>query len=426
MKFSILGLNHKTAPLAVREKVAFPDTALPDSLLQLRGHQGLQEALILSTCNRVEIMLTAEDHADPRVEIERFLSLSHAIEQHEVAPHLYHLEGTEAIRHLFRVASSLDSMVVGEPQILGQLKSAYTAARTHGLVTSLLDGLVTRAFSVAKRVRSETDIGQSAVSVSFAAVELARDIFGSLKNCKVLVIGAGEMAELALRHFRRQGIAELLVTNRTFAKADELAHEFNGRAVEYASFLDVLPQVDIVVASSGAPHFILDKPQMKRIIELRKNRPMFLIDIAVPRNIDPSVQQLDHCFLYDVDDLQRVVDQNLKVRQSEAEHAESIITEEVERVGQWLKTREIAPLIRGLQEHFETVRAAEIERMRGRLSSFTPEQQELVDSITRSLVNKLAHGPMVELRRLAAAPDAEEPLDLIKRMFKLSPNNHSR
>jgi glutamyl-tRNA reductase len=419
VRFSVTGLNHKTAPVAVRERVAFPDAQLPESLEALRAQPGVQEALILSTCNRVEVALAAEDQTNLRDHVERFLASSHQIDPGEIGPHLYHFEAGEAVRHLFRVASSLDSMVVGEPQILGQLKAAYQIARTQGSVHSLLDSIVARAFNVAKRVRTETEIGQNAASISLAAVELARDIFGSLKHRRVMIIGAGEMAEQALRHLRRQGIAELLVANRTLSRAQELAAAFGGRAVEYLDFLHTLPEVDIVIASSAAPHFLITPAEMRRVIELRRNRPVFLIDIAVPRNIDPAVQQLDHVFLYDVDDLQQVVSNNLKVRQSEADQAERIITEEVERVGQWLKTREAGPLIKALQDQLEATRQAEFERLRSRLNGLTPQQAEAVEALTRGLVAKLAHGPLVELRRAAAQPDEPAALELIKRMFRL-------
>lgn len=423
MKFSVTGLNHKTAPVDVREKIAFADAELPLCLEQLRGRPGVQEALILSTCNRVEVMLSGEEHADVRRHVEELLAQTRKVDPEHFSTHLYHLEGTEGVRHLFRVASSLDSLVVGEPQILGQLKSAYSLARDRGTVSGLLDGLVTRAFHVAKRVRSETEIGQSAVSISYAAVELAREIFGSLKNRKVLIVGAGEMAELALRHLNRQGIASIMVANRTLERAQELAREFYGTAVEYNRFLDVLPEVDIVIASSGAPHFIIQKQDMKRVIDARKNKPVFLIDIAVPRNIDPHVQELDNVFLYDVDDLQKVVETNLKVRQSEADHAEMIITEEVERVGEWLRTREVGPVIKLLHDQFESIRTAEMERARAKLAGLTPQQMEAVEALTRGLTNKLAHGPMVELRRMASSPAADSSIDLVRKMFRLDNRN---
>src|SRR6185369_9869643 len=255
-KFVLTGLNHRTAPVDVREKIAFDDQALPEALDNLKSRPGVLEGMILSTCNRVEVSVTAEDDADMAGAVEGFLADSRHVERAWVTPYLYRYDGSEAIRHLFRVAASLDSMVVGEPQILGQLKSAYAVAKEHGSLSGFLDQVMTRAFNVAKRVRSETDIGESAVSVSYAAVELAREIFGSLQGQKVLVIGAGKMAESAARHLRRAGVSEILVTNRTRERAVAVAEEVGGRVIEYEYFEDAVPEVDIVLASSGAPHFI--------------------------------------------------------------------------------------------------------------------------------------------------------------------------
>ncbi|MGH9558390.1 MAG: glutamyl-tRNA reductase, partial [Bryobacteraceae bacterium] len=314
MKLLITGLNHRTAPVEVREKLAFQENAVPQALRHLKSRPGLNEAMILSTCNRVEIAVTSEEEADAESAVEHFLAESRAVERAWVSPYLYRHDGPNAIRHLFRVASSLDSMIVGEPQILGQLKMAYAIAKECGAIGGFLDLVMTRAFNVAKRVRSETEIGQSAVSVSYAAVELAREIFGSLNGKKVLVAGAGKMSESAARHLRRSGVSEILVTNRTRSRAAEMAEEFGGRVIDYESFLHALPEVDILIASSAAPHYILTREQMREVIGRRKNRPMFLIDIAVPRNIEAAVNELDNVFLYDIDDLERVVDTNLKGR----------------------------------------------------------------------------------------------------------------
>jgi len=419
MKFLIAGLNHRTAPVEIRERVAFNEDGLGGALDCLRQRPGLLEGMILSTCNRVEIAITADEQTDPEEAIECFLSEIREIQRDWVAPYLYHYAGQDAVRHLFRVASSLDSMVVGEPQILGQLKSAYAAAKEHGALSGFLDMVVTRAFSVAKRVRTETDIGQSAVSVSYAAVELAREIFGSLKGRKVLLVGAGKMSELAARHLRRSGASNIAVTNRTRARAEEMAQVFEGRIVEYDRFLGALPEMDIVITSSGATNYILRKDEMKRVIEARKNRPMFVIDIAVPRNVEPAVNEIDNVFLYDIDDLQRVVSENLKGRLKTAEQAEEIIAEEVERMMSRLKAREIAPMIVSLQEQLEQVRLGEFERLRGKLGPLTPEQEEAVHALTRGIVNKIAHGPISELRKNAAHPEGHHFVSVIRKVFRL-------
>ena len=317
---------------------------------------------------------------------------------------MYRHEGRAAIHHLFRVAASLDSMVIGEPQILGQLKTAYAAAKDCGSVCGWLDGLMTRAFSVAKRVRTETEIGQMAVSVSYAAVELARKIFGSLNNRTVMIVGAGKMSELAARHLRRSGASHVFVTNRTHERAVEMAKLFQGTPVEYTRFVSMLPEVDIVITSSGAPHYILRKEEMQRVISARRNKPMFLIDIAVPRNIEPSVNDLDNVFLYDIDDLQEVVNANLRERMKEADHAEALVAEEVDRMMARLKVAEVTPLIVGLQEQLEQIRAAEMEKTRRKFGPFTPEQEQAMEALTRAIINKIAHGPISELRNHAGPP----------------------
>jgi glutamyl-tRNA reductase len=422
MKLILTGLSHHTAPVEVRERLAFEEKTLPDALARLTKRPGMVEGMILSTCNRVEVAVTAEGEGDLRESVDTFLAEARSVEPAWVSPYLYHYKDQDAIRHMFRVASSLDSMVVGEPQILGQLKSAYSLAKEHGTLSGFLDQVVTRAFNVAKRIRTETEIGSSAVSVSYAAVELARDIFGNLKGKRVLLVGAGEMAEAAARHLRRAGVSEIYVTNRTRSRADLLAEEFGGQAIDYEGFYNVLPDVDIVIASSGAPHYILTKSAMREVMNRRRNRPMFLIDIAVPRNIEPDVNKQEGVFLYDIDDLGRVVKSNLETRKSVAEQAEEIIDEEVQRMLLRLKTREVAPTIVELQEHLEHVRAAEIERLRGKLGALSLQQEEAIEAITRGIVNKIAHTPITELRRRANDPEGIALMGTIRKLFRLGEN----
>jgi glutamyl-tRNA reductase len=388
-------------------------------LADLRSRQGVVEAVILSTCNRVEITVTTDDSVEPQHVVDRFLSDTKAISPAAIAPHLYRHEGRNAIHHLFRVASSLDSMVIGEPQILGQLKTAYAAAKDCGALSGWLDGLLSRAFSVAKRVRSETGIGQMAVSVSYAAVELSRKIFGSLQNRTVMIVGAGKMSELAARHLRRSGASHVFVTNRTHERAVEMAKLFQGTPVEYTRFVSMLPEVDIVIASSGAPHYILLKEDMQRVIAARKNKPMFLIDIAVPRNIDPAINDLDNVFLYDIDDLQEVVNANLRERMKEADHAEELVGEEVERMMARLKVAEVTPLIVGIQEQLEQIRAGEIDKARRKFGPFTPEQEQAIEMLTRGIINKIAHGPISELRNHAGQPEGAHVVAAIRKAFHL-------
>jgi glutamyl-tRNA reductase len=282
-----------------------------------------------------------------------------------------------------------------------------------------MDGLLTRAFSVAKRVRSETGIGQMAVSVSYAAVELARKIFGSLSNRTIMIVGAGKMSELAARHLRRSGASHVFVTNRTHERAVEMAQLFQGTPVEYTRFVSMLPEVDILIASSGAPHYVLRKEEMQRVRAARRNKPMFLIDIAVPRNIEPSVNDLDNIFLYDIDDLQEVVNANLRERMKEADHAEALVTEEVDRMLARLKVAEVTPLIVGLQEQLEQIRAAEIEKVRRKFGPFTLEQEAAMEALTRGLINKIAHGPISELRNHAGRPEGAHVVAAIRKAFHL-------
>ncbi|HYP04605.1 MAG TPA: glutamyl-tRNA reductase [Bryobacteraceae bacterium] len=419
MKLWITGLNHRTAPVSVRERLAFTPGELELALAELKSLPGVHEGMILSTCNRVEVAVTAEDETDVRSSIESFLSEAKRLDRAGLQPHLYGYADRDAIRHIFRVAASLDSMVVGEPQILGQLKSAYSLAKDRGTVSGLLDTVVSRAFGVAKRVRTETDIGVSAVSISYAAVELAREIFGSLKQQRVMLIGAGKMSELAARHLLRSGVQQILVTNRTESRAKALAELVRGTIVPYEQYRARLKDVDIVITSSGAPEFLLHKQEMKEIIHARKNRPMFLIDIAVPRNIAPDVNEVDNVFLYDIDDLQRVVDENLKGRMNQAAEADKIVAEEVERLEAWMRTRQVGPVIASLQEHLEHIRRGEIERVRGKLGALTPQQEQAIEMLTRGIVNKIAHGPISQIRKNAGADNGPVVVEAIRSIFRL-------
>lgn len=414
MKIAVAGVNHRTAPVEIRERFAVANGEAAIEMERLRQARGLREGLILSTCNRVELALTVEDDVDAAACASGILTPTE-----ELRPYLFFYEGREAIRHLFRVAASLDSMIVGEPQILGQLKKAYRTAKDRGAVNGLLDAVVTSAFSVAKRVRAETEIGENAVSVSYAAVELAREIFGSLKDSKVLLIGAGKMSELAARHLHRSGATQIYVTNRTYDRSVEIAKMFQGWILDYHSFKQSLPLADIAIVSTGAPEFVLTVDDVRQAIRARRNKPMFLIDIAVPRNVDPEVNKIDNAFLYDIDDLQAVVERNAAGRQSAAEKAERIIEEEIGRLEDRLKVREIAPAIVGLQANLERIRAAEIERLRSKLGPLTPAQEEALEALTRGIVNKIAHGPIAEMRRQVAAPESLPVVETIRRIFRI-------
>ncbi|RMG90351.1 MAG: glutamyl-tRNA reductase [Candidatus Dadabacteria bacterium] len=420
MDILVVGLSHKTAPVEIREKVAFAADCLHDALERVRVGGVVPEAVIVSTCNRVEVYAAARDRQEGVEQVVRFFADYHDIPLEELRPHLYVYEGPEAVRHVFRVASSLDSMVVGEPQILGQVKDAYEAAAAGKATGLVLNKFMHKAFSTAKRVRTETAIAQSAVSVSFAAVQLARAIFGTLEGKSVLVIGAGEMCELAVTHLVENGVREVQVTNRTLARAEELAARFGGRAVPFEEFSYHLPEVDIVISSTGAPHFVLGVEAVRSAMKARKQKPMFLIDIAVPRDIDPRINDLANVYLYDVDDLQSVVEQNKKEREKEAAKAEQIVAEEVESFQAWLKTLEVTPTIRALRERFDAIRKAELEKtLRVFGDGLTAKQRKSLEAMSQAIVNKILHEPTVYLKRAANDPELEAAVDAVRRLFGL-------
>ena len=416
MKFQLIGVNHNTAPVEVREQLAIPESRLPGALQELVQHPGVDEGLILSTCNRVEVLAQTRNGS---VDLREFLSAHFHLSQGQFEQHLYEYRERDAIRHLFRVASSLDSMVVGEPQILGQVKEAYATARAVGAVHGELDVLLTRAFAVAKRVRTETSVGSSAVSIASVAVELAQKIFGSLKGKHVCLVGAGKMSELAARHLQAHGAESIFVANRTYERATQLAAKFNGEALRFDEIYDTCDRADIVITSTGSPVAIFRREHGERFLARRKNRPMFFIDIAVPRDVDPEMNKLDGIFVYDIDDLQQAVQSNAADRRREAERAEAIITSEVERFLGRLQTLEVVPTIVSLQDHLETIRQAEIDRVRGRLGPLSPEQELAIETLTRGIVNKIMHTPISTLKTAARESEATTVVDVVRRLFNL-------
>ncbi|MGH9788066.1 MAG: glutamyl-tRNA reductase [Candidatus Acidiferrales bacterium] len=417
MELSVVGLSHHTAPVEVRERLLFPEGELVHALEALRRRDGVAEAVLFSTCNRTEAVLRLEGEAEAVPLVAEFLADARRVPQGEFDRFLYHHTQRDAIRHIFRVASSLDSMVVGEPQVLGQVKAAYASARAAGTLGGVLDEVLTHSFSVAKKVRTETGIAASAVSVGHAAVELARKIFGSLEGRTVFLIGAGKMSELAAKHLRRSGAQAILVTNRTYGRAQELAGQLGGQAIRFDDLLAYAGQADIVISSTGAPHFIIRKQHGEQFMAERRNRPMFFIDIAVPRDVDPELNKLDNVFVYDIDDLQQVVNANLRERQREAVRAEEIVEREVERMLARLKRLELTPTILALQEKFHGLRKEELAR--AGLQNLTPAQRAEVEEMTRSLVNKLLHMPLTQLKRLPQEPDGLKMIEFIRKTFQL-------
>jgi glutamyl-tRNA reductase len=417
MNFLLVGINHRTAPVEVRERMNIEESRLGPAVSDLMHRSGITEGMILSTCNRVEVVVSAEDQVDVQPILREFLSQYHQSDLFAWEKYFYWRRQQEVVQHLFRVASSLDSMLVGEPQILGQMKRAHAIAREAGGMHGLLDDSIMHAFAVAKRVRSETAIGNSAVSVSYAAVELAKKIFGNLTGKSIFVIGAGKMSELAAKHLIRSGASHIYVTNRTPERAAELAAAFKGSTVPYLELTDHLHKADIVISSTGAPHFILNKHQVEKTLSARRNRPMFFVDIAVPRDIDPQVNDLDNAFVYDIDDLGQVVDENRKQREKEAVWAEEIVQQEVHKMLKRLATREVAPTIIALEDRLNRIRESEIERQRGKLNNLSPEQREAVEAVTRGIVNKILHGPITELKSAAGEPEHGHLVKVVRKMF---------
>ncbi len=415
MQLALVGLSHKTAPVELRERLAFENGDLGTALQSLLSRDGISEAMILSTCNRVEVLVEASDEAPAR----DFLSSYHRVPSASMVKHLYTLRNNDVIRHVFRVASSLDSMVVGEPQILGQIKEAYRLAHDAGTVGVHIGSVMDRAFVVAKKIRSETGIAQSAVSVSYAAVELARKIFGDLKGKSVMIIGASKMGELSAKHLKRAGVSMVLVTNRTFERAVEMAKVFDGAAIPFEHLNAHIDRADIVISSTGAPHFVITKLQAERIIHQRKNRPIFFIDIAVPRDIDPTVNEIDNVFLYDIDDLQQVVEENVKERMSEAVRAEEMVDDEVRAFRSKLQSREVVPTIVELRETLEKLRRDEIERNRKLMAPLDPEQLEALERITQSMINKILHHPITQLKDMTHHPDGPEYIKFVRKIFNV-------
>jgi len=420
MELFVLGLSHKTAPIDVRERLAVPERELPKVLEALGEVSELAERMFFTTCNRAEVYGVAEGPLAKAVEatrasLERYRNLDSAA----LAGALYAYDGADAARHVFRVASSLDSMVVGEPQILGQVKTAYTVARSQQATGIILNNLLEQAFHVAKRVRTETGIATAAVSISSVAVELARKIFGDLEGRTVLILGAGEMAELALRHLVDDGVRSILVANRSHDRAVALAEQFHGRAVTFDTFHQEMLEADIVISSTSAPHLILKKEDVQAIILERRHRPIFLIDIANPRDIDPGCNDVDNVYLYNIDDLQSVVSANLKERQREAERAEVIIEREVGVFQAWLRGLDVVPTIVSLRDRVEEIRAAELQKAMSRMGDLTPEQRETIASMTTAMINKILHQPMSELRRRAVHQDGHVYSAVLRRLFGL-------
>ncbi len=414
----IVGLNHRSAPVEVREKLAF-NGKVSDSLRRLLEGTELKEASLLSTCNRVEVMGCTDNPSATSDQIKNFLALEHQVPRPLFEAHLYEYRDKVALAHLFRVAASLDSMVVGEPQILGQLKEAYTLSAEAGTLGTVLHRCFHKAFSVAKRVRTQTLIAARAVSISSVAVELARKIFDHLTDKTVMLIGAGEIGELAARHLQAQGAGTLLITNRTFQRAVEVARELGGTAVPFESFPKYLKLADVTIGSAGGSGYLLGPEAVLEALRERKRRPMFFIDLGVPRNFDPRINSIDNSFLYDIDDLEKVLEDNREERQKEALKAEAIVEEEVESFWRWLETLEVTPTIVALREKAEAIRQKELAKTFASLKDLTPETRNAMEALTSAIVKKLLHAPIAYLKRQEERDPKALSLEAIRRLFDL-------
>jgi len=419
MELIVLGLNHKTAPIEIRERLAFPEDRIETALHQVKSLTSLKENMILSTCNRVEIYAASREIENAILDLKHFLSRYHALSLKEFEKNLYSFVGEEAVKHIFRVASSLDSMVVGEPQILGQIKSAYNIAvesKTSGLI---LHRLLHRAFHVAKRVRTETKIGDRAVSVSFVAVELAKKIFETLEKKTVLLIGAGEMCELAARHLVSEGVEKVLVTNRTYERAVALAQEFKGEAIPFDEVGQGLKKADIVISATDSPQYLIHHDQVTKVIKDRKNRPIFFIDIADPRNIEPSVGDIENVYLYNIDDLKKVADENIKDRGKEAQKAEAIVQEEVIKFVNWYHSLEVTPTIVALRKKFEEIGKKELEKTLSLHPNLSDKEKKSLEALTSAILNKILHTPSTFLKQSNEEAMADLYLDTLRTLFQL-------
>ena len=415
----VVGVNHKSTPVELRERLAFTRGKIEESAEYLGEIPEIKESLIISTCNRVEIYARVDNIEKGTDCLKRFICDFHKIPLKELDKHFYSFQENQTVEHLFRVASSLDSMIVGEAQILGQVKESYQLAKALCSTGMVLNQLFEKAFSVAKRVRDETGIAENAVSISSAAVEMARKIFDDLQNHTVMLVGTGEMAELAAKHLISHGVKTVYVASRTYERAVSLAKTLNGCAMSFSKFTEELYRADIVISSTAAPNFIITKDMVEQAIHKRKNKPMFFIDIAVPRDVEPDVNHLENVYLYDIDDMRSVVDANLVEREREAELALEIISSEVRKFSAWLKSLDAVPTIVKLRSHTEEIRKEELEKTFKKLSHLTSEDRNILDQMTSSMINKIFHNPTVNLKQKTKSSEGQSYIKAIRELFHL-------
>ena len=422
MHLTLVGLSHKTAPVEIREKLTFPANRQEEALAVLTQSSDVAEALILSTCNRTEVYAVTSTDVDGPSAIIDFLSDYHDLDRHDLVRYLYISEGEPVVKHLFRVVASLDSMIVGEAQILGQVKDAYEHAFEYNGTGRIFNKLFRQSFEVGKRVRNETAIGESAVSISYAAVELAKKVFDTLEGRNVLILGAGKMSELTAKHLVGNGVSEVFVANRTYERAVELAKMFSGEAIAYEDLGKHLGDADILISSTAATEYVVDKPMVAAAMKSRRGKPLFLIDIALPRDIDPAVNDLGDVFLYNIDDLSGVVEANLEVRMREAEKAETIIAEEMVAFEAWLESMEVVPTVAAIRAKAEQVRHAELEKAIKRLGGLSEKELKTIDAMSRAIVNKMLHGPTNRLKEVSGERYGVAYIEAARYLYGLDTN----
>jgi glutamyl-tRNA reductase len=422
----LIGLNHKTAPVEIRECLAFSGEEASGAIESLQEIDSVGEVVLFSTCNRVEVLLTAPDPDRAVTAVKDFLADFKKVPRKRFEETIYVHRGDEAVQHVFSVAASLDSMVVGEPQILGQMKASYAVAVARKSAGAILNRLLHKAFFIAKRVRSETGIGDNAVSISYAAVELGRKIFGDLLGKKVLLIGAGEMAELAVEHLIRNRAGALFVANRTFEHGVDLAKRFRGEALRFEEIPDALAHVDIIISSTGSPDFVILPSHVKSVMRSRRNRALFFIDIAVPRDIDPDINRISNVYVYDIDDLKGVVDENMEDRKREAVKALRLIDEAVIQFRSWLNSLEVVPTIVALRSKIDAIADTEIRRTIRQLGELNDSQQAAIMRMKAALTNKLLHYPTLFLKRNGASADETGDIDTVRKLFHLDEDSQEQ
>jgi len=415
----LVGVNHKTTPVEIREKLAFTKGKIEESVNHLFNFPDIIEHTILSTCNRVEIYARANCQDSAIKSIKEFICDFHGLSLVELEDHFYSYRNKEAVEHLFRVSSSLDSMILGEAQILGQVKDAYSLAKDLRSTGLVLNQLFKKAFSIAKKVREETGIAERSVSISSAAVELAQKIFDDLENRTVMLVGTGEMAELAAKHLISYGVKTVYVTSRTYDRAANLARTLNGSALDFEAFKNELHRADIVITSTSAPNFIIKKEMVEKAIHERKNKPIFFIDIAVPRDIEPDVNDLENIYLYDIDDLHVVVSANMKEREKEADNAMNFISQEVTKFNNWVGTLDAVPTIVEIRKKAENIRKQEIEKTLKKISHLSEDDKKLLRQMSSSMVNKILHKPTIKLKQKTQSEDGHVYLKAIRHLFHL-------